>query len=99
MSERQERYYTEIKCPSCQTVLAKKDGEGVIYMGAVPVVATIATCPECHTHVPFSVFAINGNGLEFGDRAIEEIAKALTLINGNGGFGTLIVKFQRQRAR
>jgi hypothetical protein len=99
MSEAHARYYTDIKCPECDTVLAKKDAEGVVYMGSVPVVATIAICPECNGRVPISIFAINGNGLEFGDVAIEEIARMLTLISGNGGYGTLMVKFQKMRAR
>jgi len=98
MTEPQGRYSTDIKCPDCQTVLAKRDAEGVVYMGAVPVVATLAICPECHHTVSISQIASNGS-LEFSSEAIEEIVKTLSLITGNGGFGTLIVKFQKMRAR
>jgi hypothetical protein len=74
MTEPQGRYSTDIKCPDCQTVLAKRDAEGVVYMGAVPVVATLAICPECHHTVSISQIASNGS-LEFPRRRLRKSLK------------------------
>ncbi len=81
-------------CETCGTLLAQPGRDGSLLVDGLPVVAIVSRCPECG-----KAWSYPRLGLDIGTAAIEELAKTLTLINGNGGFGTLTVKFVRGKAR
>lgn len=73
----------ELRCESCGTVLLS--GYPVIVGGV---------CPQCNR--PFFYPPVK---LEINLSAADEIAKTMRIIDDNGGFGSLIVKFQAGSAR
>jgi endogenous inhibitor of DNA gyrase (YacG/DUF329 family) len=73
---------TKVLCPHCGQVVVE---------GAVS--AAAGTCPHCG-----KLYSWPDIGLEFGNVAVEELARTLEIINHNGGYGRLIVDFQKGKA-
>ncbi len=67
---------------------------GFTIVTGVQVAAISGVCPSCG-----EPFTWPQCGLEINNSALGEIAHSLQIIREHGGFGTLIVKFQKGRAR
>lgn len=92
--QQRESYVTDVRCSACGCLLAESGSDGKLLVHGVPVTAIAGNCPECG-----EPWAWPRMGIEVGLLAIEEVARALTIIGNNGGFGTLLVRFQKGRAR